>query len=50
MAPEVVSGTLLSNRPVLPGDHRLEDLTVEVLARFGIQPQAGMQGHRVLAD
>jgi predicted AlkP superfamily phosphohydrolase/phosphomutase len=50
MAPEVVPGTLLSNRPVLPGEHRLEDLTVEVLARFGIPPQAGMQGHRVLAD
>lgn len=50
MAPDVVSGTLLSNLPVLPGDHRLEDLTVEVLARFGIPPQAGMQGHRVLAD
>lgn len=50
MAPEVVAGTLLSNRPVLPGEHRLEDLTVEVLARFGILPQAGMQGHRVLAD
>ena len=50
MAPEVVSGSLLSNRPVLPGAHRLEDLTVEVLARFGIPPQAGMQGHRVLAD
>jgi predicted AlkP superfamily phosphohydrolase/phosphomutase len=50
MAPEVVAGTLLANRPVLPGAHRLEDLTVEVLARFGIPPQAGMQGHRVLAD
>ncbi|HVS18446.1 MAG TPA: alkaline phosphatase family protein [Planctomycetota bacterium] len=50
MAPEVVAGTLLSNRPVLPGAHRLEDLTVEVLARFGIPPQAGMRGHRVLAD
>jgi predicted AlkP superfamily phosphohydrolase/phosphomutase len=50
MAPEVVAGTLLSNRPVLPGAHRLEDLTVEVLARFGVPPQPGMQGHRVLAD
>lgn len=48
MAPEVVMGTLLSNRKVLPGQHGLEDLTVEILARYGIAPQPEMGGHRVL--
>jgi predicted AlkP superfamily phosphohydrolase/phosphomutase len=48
MAPEVVPGTLLSNRSVRPGPHRLEDVTVEVLARFGLPPGAGMTGHPVL--
>jgi predicted AlkP superfamily phosphohydrolase/phosphomutase len=48
MAPDVVMGTLLSNRKVLPGSHGLEDLTVEILARYGIAPQSGQGGHRVL--
>ncbi len=48
MAPDVVMGTLLSNRAVLPGQHGLEDLTVEILARYGIGPEQGMVGHRVL--
>ncbi|HTF88185.1 MAG TPA: alkaline phosphatase family protein [Planctomycetota bacterium] len=48
MAPDVVMGTLLSNRKILPGSHGLEDLTVEILARYGIAPQTGMSGHRVL--
>jgi len=48
MAPDVVMGTLLSNRKVLPGRHGLEDLTVEILARYGVAPAAGMEGHRVL--
>lgn len=48
MAPEVVQGTLLSNVPVRPGAHSLEDLTVEVLARYGIAPAEGMRGERVL--
>jgi predicted AlkP superfamily phosphohydrolase/phosphomutase len=48
MAPDVVMGTLLSNRKVLPGRHGLEDLTVEILARYGVAPGAGMGGHRVL--
>ncbi len=50
MAPDVVMGTLLSNRAVLPGVHGLEDLTVEILARYGIGPQKGMAGHRVLEE
>lgn len=48
MAPDVVAGTLLSNRKVAGGAHRLEDLTVEVLRRYGIQPGTGMKGHPVL--
>ena len=50
MAPDVVSGVLLSNKPVLPGAHRLEDLTVEILAQFGQSPGPGMRGQRVLAQ
>jgi predicted AlkP superfamily phosphohydrolase/phosphomutase len=48
MAPEVVMGTLLANRKLLPGAHGLEDLTVEILARYGIVPPQALRGHRVL--
>jgi predicted AlkP superfamily phosphohydrolase/phosphomutase len=48
MAPEVVEGTLLSNRPVAPGTHGLEDLTVEVLRQYGLPPGERMRGHPVL--
>jgi predicted AlkP superfamily phosphohydrolase/phosphomutase len=48
MAPDVVQGTLMTNRKVLPGEHALEDLTVEVLKQYGIKPGAGMKGHPVL--
>ncbi|MCC7011121.1 MAG: alkaline phosphatase family protein [Planctomycetes bacterium] len=48
MAPEVVKGTLMSNRKVSAGDHRLEDLTVEVLGQYGIPPSSGMNGRAVL--
>ncbi len=48
MAPDVVAGTLMSNRKVAPGAHRLEDLTVEVLRQYGIAPGPGMKGHAVL--
>jgi hypothetical protein len=50
MAPDVVMGSLLSNRKILPGSHGLEDLTVEILGRYGIAPKPGMSGHRVLED
>lgn len=50
MAPELVAGTLLTNRPLRPGPHALEDLTVEILAFYGIDPIEGMIGHRVLQD
>lgn len=48
MAPDVVAGSLLSNRKVADGAHKLEDLTVEILRRYGIQPGKGMKGHPVL--
>ncbi len=48
MAPEVVPGLLLSTRPVREGRHGLEDLTVEILKQYGIQPVAGMRGTPVL--
>ena len=48
MAPEVVPGILLSTRPVRDGAHRLEDLTVEILKQYGIEPVPGMIGAPVL--
>jgi len=48
MAPEVVAGTLLTNAEVLEGEHALEDLTVEILRQYGIEPGTGMLGHPVL--
>ena len=50
MAPEIVPGLLISNRRVRPGQHSLTDLTVEILARYGIEPADGMIGQRVLQD
>ncbi|MCB9914639.1 MAG: alkaline phosphatase family protein [Planctomycetes bacterium] len=48
MAPEVVPGILLTNGKVRPGEHALEDLTIEILERYGIAPHDGQAGHRVL--
>ncbi len=48
MDPDVVPGVLLCNRPRAPGEHALEDLTVEVLRQFGLPPATGMGGHAVL--
>ncbi|MFT7670197.1 MAG: putative AlkP superfamily phosphohydrolase/phosphomutase [Planctomycetota bacterium] len=48
MAPEVVAGILLTNGKVRPGAHALEDLTVEILERYGVKPGEGQNGHRVL--
>ncbi len=50
MAPDVVGGILISNRPVRQGSHALEDLTVEILHRYDVEPGPGMNGHPVLAD
>ena len=48
MSPDVVAGVLMTNRKVLPGEHALGDLTVELLEQYGIQPGPGMEGHPVL--
>ena len=46
--PSLVQGILLSTLPVREGQHGLVDLTVEILARYGIEPIEGMIGERVL--
>ena len=48
MCPDVVPGVLLSTGEVLPGARRLEDLTVEILKRYGLPPAPGMRGSPVL--
>lgn len=48
MAPEVVHGIMISNRPVREGFHSLHDVTVEVLGQYGIDKPKAMRGHRVL--
>jgi predicted AlkP superfamily phosphohydrolase/phosphomutase len=48
MAPEVVKGILISNQPIREGEHQLEDLTVEILTRFGVEKTEAMKGHPVL--
>ncbi len=48
MAPEVVEGLLMSNRPIKKGAHRLEDLTVDILHHYGVPPEPGMTGTPVL--
>ncbi len=48
MSPDVVPGVLLTNGSVLRGEHRLEDLTVEILKQYGIAPADGMRGAPVL--
>jgi predicted AlkP superfamily phosphohydrolase/phosphomutase len=48
MAPEVVAGILLTNGVVRPGEHVLEDLTVDILNQYGIKPGEGQEGHPVL--
>ena len=47
MAPEEVAGILLSTRPPVEGSHALEDLTVAVLAHYGLAPVDGMIGSPV---
>ena len=50
MAPEVVKGTLMSNRPVRKGSHQLQDLTVQILHYYGIEVPSELTGHPVLVD
>jgi predicted AlkP superfamily phosphohydrolase/phosphomutase len=47
MDPSVVPGILLANRPVPAGEHRLEDLTVEILRQYGVTPGEGVNGRPV---
>ncbi len=48
MAPQVVPGILISNKAIRDGDHRLEDLTVEILSFYGVDQPEELQGHPVL--
>jgi len=48
MDPRVVAGTLLTNGRVALEDPRLEDLTVEILGQYDVQPDAAMDGRPVL--
>lgn len=48
MAPDVVPGVLMTNGTVDGEDHRLEDLTVELLRRYGIARLPAMTGKSVL--
>jgi predicted AlkP superfamily phosphohydrolase/phosphomutase len=48
MHPDVVPGLLLSNRSLREGSFRLEDLTVEILHRYGIEKPESMKGTPVL--
>jgi predicted AlkP superfamily phosphohydrolase/phosphomutase len=48
MHPEVVPGLLLSNRKLREGSFKLQDLTVEILRRYGIEKPPAMEGRPVL--
>lgn len=48
MAPEVVPGVLFVNRKLPAAGHDLTDLTVTLLAHYGIEPLPGMTGRPVL--
>lgn len=48
MDPSVVNGVLITNGSLALSDPRLEDLTVEILRRYGIAPDGSMGGRPVL--
>jgi predicted AlkP superfamily phosphohydrolase/phosphomutase len=50
MVPDVVRGMILCNRPLAGGEHGLEDLTVEILRRYQVEPPPQLKGHAVLGD
>ena len=50
MDPSVVLGTILTNREITAELPRLEDLTVEILRTYGIQPDPDMTGVPVFRD
>jgi len=45
--PQAVPGVLIANRPIRLRDPGLADITVTVLAAFGVAPAAGMRGRNV---
>jgi predicted AlkP superfamily phosphohydrolase/phosphomutase len=47
MAPEVVPGILATNRKLAGSGYDLTDLTVTLLAHYGIDPAPGMVGERI---
>jgi hypothetical protein len=48
MAPQVVPGVLLANRPLVGSGHDLTDVTATLYAWYGVAPVAGMTGQPVL--
>lgn len=50
MDPSVVRGTILSNRSLAVDNPRLEDLTVQILHTYGIDPDPAMTGQPVFQD
>jgi predicted AlkP superfamily phosphohydrolase/phosphomutase len=50
MAPEVVPGVLLVNRPVKPGEYNLTDVTATILQSFGVAADAALDGRSFLAE
>ena len=48
MAPEVVPGVLLVNRPLARSGHDLTDLTATLLDHYGLEPVDGMVGTSIL--
>lgn len=44
MSPDVVAGTLITNRKLRPGAHALADITSAVLHFYGIEQPAGLVG------
>ena len=48
MDPSVVAGLLITNGDLALDDPRLEDLTVEILRRYDIQPDDSMKGRPML--
>ncbi|MEM7409526.1 MAG: alkaline phosphatase family protein [Myxococcota bacterium] len=47
MSPDVVPGILLVNRKLAGADYDLTDLTVTLLAHYGVEPQPGMVGEAI---
>lgn len=48
MAPEVVPGVILTNRPIAGQGHDLTDVTATLYAWYGLPPVEGMKGEPVL--